>query len=144
MQQLRTAYPDLPHDSRQWKSAAKARQCISSVKELFSGRTGTEMYAIRIQLRENRTVEYRFDHDALVLAFRPVVQGVLRQIHARITAPVNARITKVILAGGWASRHTYAVRSNRILHALTRMPDPSCWGNCNTGKLSSLATSSNQ
>lgn len=100
MQQLRTAYPDLPHDSRQWKSAAKARQCISSVKELFSGRTGTEMYAIRIQLRENRTVEYRFDHDALVLAFRPVVQGVLRQIHARITAPVNARITKVILAGG--------------------------------------------
>ncbi|RAK88761.1 hypothetical protein BO79DRAFT_265068 [Aspergillus costaricaensis CBS 115574] len=81
-------------------SAAQARQCISSVKELFSGRTGTEVHAIRIELQGNRKVEYRFDHNALVLAFRPVVQAILRQIHARITAPLNARITKVILAGG--------------------------------------------
>ncbi|PYH73074.1 Hsp70 family protein [Aspergillus vadensis CBS 113365] len=100
VKQLRTAHPDLPHDSRQWVSAAQARQCISSVKDLFSGRTGTEVHAIRIELQGNRKVEYRFDHNALVLAFRPVVQAILRQIHARITAPLNARITKVILAGG--------------------------------------------
>lgn len=100
VKQLRTAHPDPPHDSRQWVSAAQARQCISSVKELFSGRTGTEVHAIRIELQGNRKVEYRFDRNALVLAFRPVVQAILRQIHARITAPVNARITKVILAGG--------------------------------------------
>ena len=100
VKQLRTAHPDLPHDSRQWVSVAQARKRISSVKEHFSGMTGTEVHPIWIELQGNHVIEYEFDRNALVLAFRPVVQAILRQIHARITAPVNARITKVILAGG--------------------------------------------
>ncbi|GLA41286.1 hypothetical protein AnigIFM63309_009374, partial [Aspergillus niger] len=100
VQQLRTAHPDLPQDSRQWVSAAQARQDIGSMKEQFLGVTGNEVHTLRIRLQGNRTISHDFYHDALVRAFTPAAQRILRAIHARITAPMDARITKVILAGG--------------------------------------------
>ncbi|KAI3002821.1 hypothetical protein CBS147346_5733 [Aspergillus niger] len=117
VQQLRTAHPDLPRNSRQWVGAAQARQDISSVKEQFSGMTGTEVHAIRIQLQRRLIIDHRFYHNDLVRAFAPTVQGILRAIHARIAAPMDARITKIILAGG-LGKSAYLRR--RVERDLTR------------------------
>ncbi|KAI2829084.1 hypothetical protein CBS147343_1494 [Aspergillus niger] len=117
VQQLRTAHPDLPRNSRQWVGAAQARQDISSVKEQFSGMTGTEVHAIRIQLQRRLMIDHRFYHNDLVRAFAPTVQGILRAIHARIAAPMDARITKIILAGG-LGKSAYLRR--RVERDLTR------------------------
>ncbi|GKZ39528.1 hypothetical protein AbraIFM66950_000490 [Aspergillus brasiliensis] len=99
VEQLRTAHPDLPRDSRQWVHADWARREISSVKERFSGVPGY-VHELQIELRRGGQIHHDFTHGAIVQAFTPVVQEILGAIHRQITAPMNARITKVILAGG--------------------------------------------
>ncbi|KAL7652782.1 hypothetical protein ACMYSQ_010040 [Aspergillus niger] len=79
--------------------------------------TGTEVHAIRIQLQRRLIIDHRFYHNDLVRAFAPTVQGILRAIHARIAAPMDARITKIILAGG-LGKSAYLRR--RVERDLTR------------------------
>ncbi|GKZ27541.1 hypothetical protein AbraIFM66951_005656 [Aspergillus brasiliensis] len=103
VQQLRAAHPDLPRDSRQWVHADQARRNISSVKENCVAGNDVDLM---IEMRRGGQIHHVFTHAAVIQAFAPVVQEILGAIHAEITAPMNARITKVILAGG-LSKSTY-------------------------------------